>query len=131
MKSPTFDEQGIDAKTYAPFMLQNCLSTEWKDVRLFFHDWDWLHAKYGGDEVDDYYLNGYGVEGLVKAVLFKENFDLENADIDFNSEGDTCLIHFKMLDEAIKTAELVSSMIGNTQLMKQMIKVARDEGFED
>jgi hypothetical protein len=131
MKSPMFDEQGVDAKTYAPFTLQNCLATEWKDVRLSFNDWDWLHEKYGGDEVDDYYLNGYGVEGLVKAVLFKENFDLESDDIDFNSEGDTCFIHFKKLDEAVKTAELVSSMIGNAKLMKKMIKVAQDEGFED
>ncbi len=131
MKSPSFDDKGFDEKTYFPFKLQNCLATEWSDVRLFFENWSWLHEKHGGDEIDDYYLNGYGVEGLVKAVLFNAKFDIENEEIEFNSEGSTCYIHFKKLEMAVSAAELASSMISDTKATKKMIAVAIEEGFDD
>ncbi|MHC6657021.1 hypothetical protein [Aeromonas salmonicida] len=66
-----FDQQGFDKESFSPFVLHNCLDTEWKDVRLSFDDWGLFQMIYGSYTVDGYYMNGYGVEGLVKAALFK------------------------------------------------------------
>jgi hypothetical protein len=119
------------AKPYAPFILENLLDTEWKDVRVSFSDWRWLRATYGGDAIDGYCLNGYGVEGLVKAALLQDGVALDNSDIDFNSEGDTCYIHFKNLDLAMRAAELAARMIMSRQSIMNMIAIAREQGFED
>lgn len=130
--SPTFDEHGLDSQTYAPFTLHNCLDSEWHDVRLSFSDWTWLQAKYGTESVvDEYYLNGYGIEGLVKAVLFEANVDLESDDIEFDSEGDTCYIHFQHMDQATHAAALAAAMISQEATLKAAIAIAREEGFED
>ena len=61
MKEPSYDEDGSDGETFAPFILNNCLDTEWKDVRLVFGDWDWFEEKYGSEVIDGYYFNGYGI----------------------------------------------------------------------
>jgi hypothetical protein len=131
MKAPHFDQAGHDVTTYAPFELHNALDTKWKDVRLSFDDWNWLHSAYGIDTIDDYYLNGYGIEGLVKATLFAQGLNPDDEAIDYNSEGDTCYIHFKNLEQAARTAELAAAMIGDRHTLAQMIKVAREQGFED
>jgi hypothetical protein len=131
MKLPNFDAKGLDTATYAPFTLQNCMATEWADVRLAFSDWDWLHARCGGDTVDDYYLNGPGVEGLVKAVMLEGKLDVESEAIHFNSEGDTCYIHFKDLAEATKVASLAAEMINQSKLFEDAIRIAREHGFDD
>jgi hypothetical protein len=119
------------ANPYTPFQLENLLDTEWKDVRLSFSDWMWLRATYGAHEIDGYYLNGYGVEGLVKAALFQDGVDLESPDIHFNSEGDTCYIHFKNLDLAMRAAEVAARMMMSRQSIMTMIGIARAQGFED
>jgi hypothetical protein len=124
-------DTGPSDNPYAPFKLENLLNTEWKDVRLSFSDWEWLRARHGEDEIDGYYLNGYGVEGLVKAVLSGDGIDLDNADIHFNSEGDTCYIHFKTLDLATRAAELAARMIRDRQSIIDMIAIARERGLEE
>jgi hypothetical protein len=53
---PNFDAKALDAITFAPFTLQNCMTTGWQDVRLQFSDWDWLYARSRGDAVDDHYV---------------------------------------------------------------------------
>lgn len=87
------------------------MDTEWKDVHLSFDNWSFIQEQYGTDNIDDYYLNGYGVEGLVKAVLFDEKIDTENEEIYYKSKGDTCYIHFATLDMAARVAERASSII--------------------
>ncbi len=131
MATPTFDDQGLDAQTFAPFTLYNCLTTEWKDVRLSFSDWRWIKAKYKSDTIDDYYMNGYGVEGLVKAALFAADLDPDDEEIDYNSEGDACYIHFKTIESAVRAAELSVAMIKDKKKLTEMIEIARDQGFED
>src|SRR5689334_22615362 len=111
MSTPAFDEQGNDWQTYAPFQLHNALNTKWNDVRLSFEDWAWLQQQYDADTIDGYYMNGYGVEGLVKAALFAEGLDPDREEIHYNSEGDCCLIHFKKLEHAARAAELAAAMI--------------------
>lgn len=137
MKSPKFNDEGVDELTFAPFVLVNALDTEYQDVRLSFSDWKWLHEKHGlgqsiGDQyIGDYYLNGYGIEGLVKSLLFKNGFDVDSDEVEFDSEGDTCYIHFKTLERAVSTAELASAMISDLHEMERMVQIARDEGFDD
>ena len=131
MASPIFDARGIDAKTFAPFTLQNCLATEWEDVRLSFSDWAWFQEKFKTDTIDDYYMNGYGVEGLVKAVLFAGNIDPDDEEIVYNSEGDACNIHFKTLAFAVHAAELSVAMVKNKKTLAAAIVIAREQGFED
>ena len=130
MKTPQFDEAGIDNQTFAPFVLINALDTEWKDVRLEFSDWNWQITTYGTDTIDDYYLNGYGVEGLVKATLLSNGIDLENG-IEYNSEGSTCYIHFENLDHAIRVADLSAQMIKDPQSLREAIQVAIEHEFDD
>jgi hypothetical protein len=117
---------------YAPFRLENALDTEWKDVRLSFSDWDWLKATHGVNTFDGCYLNGYGVQGLVKAVLLANGIDPGDPDIkNYNSEGDTCYIHFKTVDSAARAAELSARMIRDRHAIMEMIVVVREHGFED
>ena len=131
MKTPQFDEDGRDDQTFKPFVLINALDTEWADVRLEFSDWNWVQSTYGADTIDDYYLNGPGVEGLVKATLFSNEIDPETDGIEYNSEGDTCYIHFKEMSFAIRVAELSNQMITNPQKMRDAIEVAVEQEFDD
>lgn len=131
MKTAKFDNDGSDKVTFAPFVLENLLDSEWKDVRLIFADWDWIEQRYGTDTIDDYYFNGYGVEGLVRAIRLTAGLDPEPDSIHYNSEGDTCFIHFKNLEEAVATADLASNMIQDRNLLANAILVARENGFED
>ena len=131
MNEPVFDEKGYDRRTFAPFCLQNCLNTEWNDVRLFFNDWSWFARRYGTDSIDSYYLNGYGVQGLVQAAMIADAIHVPEDRVHFNSEGDTCYIHFRDLDVAIQAAKTASSMIKDVEQIKRMIEIARTHGLED
>lgn len=131
MSTPLFDERGRDAHTYAPFRLENCLDTEWKDVRLVFDDWGWFQDAYGEDTIDGYYFNGYGVEGLIRALLFANGMDPEDPGIEYDSEGDSCYVHFNSMELALRVAELARAMIEDREALVRMIDVARTEGFED
>ena len=126
-----FDEEGYDRSTYAPFALQDLRSSEWKDVRLSFNDWSWLQSHLSGDTVDGYYLNGYGVQGLVQAALLIGGVDPDQDGIHYDSEGDTCYIHFIELTLATRAAELAAAMIREPAALERAIVVARDRGFED
>jgi hypothetical protein len=130
-KAPQFDESGYDAKTYAPFKLQNALDTKWKDIRLSFDDWGWIQSTYGTDMIDGYYMNGYGIEGLVKAALFANGLNPDDEETQYDSEGDTCYIHFKDLEQAARAAELAAAMLGDSHTLAELIKIAREQGFED
>ena len=131
MKEPNFDANGKDESTFAPFLLTDARNTKWSYVGLSFHDWDWFKATYGGNTVDEYYFNGYGVEGLVKAVRLAAGLEPEAEGIDYNSEGDACFIHFSNIDEAIKTAEMAADTIKDWDKLLQIIAVARANGFDD
>jgi hypothetical protein len=131
MLSPHFDSNGVDKVTFAPFTLIDARTSKSKDVRLSFHDWNWFTSTYGSNTVEDYYFNGYGVEGLVKAVRLAAGAEPEAEGIDYNSEGDACYVHFSDLDEAIKTAELSARMIQDRNELVRMILVARENSFDD
>jgi hypothetical protein len=119
------------ASPYAPFTIHNARDTQWKDVRLSFYDWAWLENTHGSITIDGYYMNGYGVEGLVRAVMFANEIDPDGNGIEGNSEGDTCLLHFTSLELATKVAHLAAAMIKDPTRLAEMIQIARDQGFED
>ena len=129
MKTPNFNKDGLDEQTFFPFVLINALDTQWKDVRLEFSNHKWRNETYG-DTIDDYYLNGYGVEGLVKATLFSNGIDLENG-IEYNSEADTCYIHFEDLNLAVRVADLASQMFVDGQKLREAIQIAIENEFDD
>ena len=131
MRSPKFNSDGVDKVTFAPVELINALDSEWKDVRLSFTDWGWLKRTYGSDSIDDYYLNGYSVQGLVKACRLHAGLEPEADGIDYNSEGDACYIHFANLDDAVETAQLVVEMLNDRSRLVAMIEVARENDFEE
>lgn len=131
MTIPMFDNDGIDRESYAPFVLVNALETKWKDVRLSFTDWAWLEQEYGADGFEDYELNGYGLEGLVMACRVAAGLAAEAEGIHYNSQGDTCYIHFTNLAEAMRTAGLAAEMIQERDKLLAMMEVARENGFGD
>lgn len=127
-----FDAKGYDKHTYAPFVLQDCRALKWKDVRLTFDDWDHIKKLCGAEsELDGYYLNGYGVEGVVKGAMVDAGIDVDSDEIDCNSEGDTCNIHFKVLEVAVTAAKAAVAAFATKKALLAAIKCARQHGFED
>jgi hypothetical protein len=131
MSTVNFNRDSIDKETFAPFELINALDTKWKDVRLSFNAWNWLREFVGSDYVDDYYLNGYGVEGLVKACRLDIGLEVWPEGIEYDSEGDTCYIHFSRLDDAVQTAQLAAEMIKDRARIVAMSAIARENDFDN
>lgn len=128
---PAFDARGYDRATFAPFVLHDCRSTQWADVRLTCDDWAAVHAAAGGESPDGYYLNGYGLEGLVKAAMLGAGLDPEAEGVHGNSEGDTCNLHFKDLEAAVRAAAAAAEMLASRAALARAVAVARERGFED
>jgi hypothetical protein len=99
------------------------------NVRLSFFDWDWLEKQHGSIEIDGYYMNGPGVEGLVQAVMFANK--IESEDIEGDSEGDACLLYFPNVALATRVGQLAAAMIKDRAQLAKTIEIARAEGFED
>lgn len=127
----TFDEKGYDRTTYAPFVLRDCRTTKWKDVRLMFDRWDHLQALAGGESLDGFYLNGYGVEGLVKAAMVDADIDVDDDGIHCNSEADTCNVHFKDFAVAVRAARAAAALFKTKATLVKAVACAREHGFED
>jgi hypothetical protein len=130
MTTPTFVDDR-DKTTFAPFELIDCRNTEWADVRLSFNDWSWLNETHGSDTIDDYYLNGYGLQGLVLAARVAAGLDPYPDGMEPNSEGDTLFLHFSDIDVAVETARLAQEMILDREKIVAMIEVARENDLED
>jgi hypothetical protein len=136
MTKPRFGSDGIDRETFAPVELIDQRHSEWKDVRLSFDDWERLReicgeGAGGSSYLNGYYLNGYGVQGLVRACRLHAGLDPDAKGIVYNSEANTCFIHFAKLEDAVRTARLVSDMLRDRSKIAAMIEVAREHGFED
>jgi hypothetical protein len=134
MTTPQFGSDGRDRTTYTPFELLRTQGAP--DYVLQFLDWNWLFTTYHADVVDGaingYYLNGPGIEGLVKAALFENGMNPDTFEIFYNSEGDCCSIQFgSRLDTAIQTAEVAADMIKDRPKLLAAIAAARNQGFDD
>lgn len=128
---PKFELDGRDRTTFSPFILEDARDSEWEDVRLEFSDWPWLKALCGGDDIDGYYLNGYGVQGLVLATRLLHGLVPAVETMHLNSEGGTCYIHFTEFDEAVRTATLCAAMIRDKKLLRQAAAVAKEKRLGD
>ncbi|MDB5385914.1 MAG: hypothetical protein JWM11_1560 [Planctomycetaceae bacterium] len=128
MKTPKFNSEGDDKTTFAPVELSK--HPEGAYIQFLVCDWGRIHGAFG-DTVDDYYLNGYGIEGLVMACRLHAGLEPEADNMEYNSEGDACYICFENLDDAVETAQLVSQTLNDRKTLEAMISVARENGFED
>ncbi len=113
------------AAASAPFVIDDLGDI----IRVSFFDWEWLVEHYGSNEIDGYYMNGPGVEGLVRAVMFAN--DIAQDDAEGDSEGDACLLNFTEMALAIRVAELAAAMIKDRVQLAKTIELAREQGFED
>ena len=129
MTTPSFVD-GTDKTTFAPFVLVDC-RTEWSEVRLSFNAWKWFEETHETDTIDDYYMNGYGIQGLVIAARVAAGLSRYPDGMEPNSEGDTCYIHFSDLETAVETAQLGQEMIQDRTKIAAMIVVARKNDLED
>lgn len=120
-----------DKTTFFPFILIDNRDSEWSDVRLSFSDWEWFKEKYGTDTINDYYINGYGIQGLVLASRIAAGVEPFPDCMDPDSEGDTCLFIFEKLSGAVETAQFACQMINNINNIKKMIIVAREHNLEE
>lgn len=127
--TPTFDSDGRDETTFAPFILEDARDSDFKDLRLEFSDWDWLHDLCDGESIGEYELDGPGVEGLVIATRFLNGLEAEPESMEANSEGDTCYIHFIHYEEAVQTAALCAVMIKDKKLIRKAAAAAVKHGF--
>jgi uncharacterized protein YuzE len=57
--------------------------------------------------------------------------EVEQDGIDYDSEADTCFIHFTQLDEATRTAQLLQAVLRDKERLEEMVSIARKHGFED
>ena len=114
------------ASSVAPFKIDDIAG---RGVRLSFFDWSWLEKQHGSIEIDGYYMNGPGVEGLVQAVMFANK--IESDDVEGDSEGDACLLYFPNVALATRVGELAAAMIKDRAQLAKSITLAREEGFED
>ncbi len=121
----------IDKTTYYPFEIIDCRDSEWNDVRLSFDDWSWFKETYKTDTINDYYMNGYGIQGLVLASRIAVGLDAYPDDLEPDSEGDTCFLIFQDYDSAIETAKLAKEMISSQAAIEKMIVIARENDLED
>ena len=130
MKTPYF-EDGSDTKTFAPFVLEDCGDVFDVDIRLTFGDWGFLLDVVGAEVIDGYYLNGYGLQGLLKAARFDAGIQTSNGRIEYNSEGDILLVLFTDMEDACTTAELAQAMCLDGRRIRALVAIARREGFEE
>ncbi|MCP3943484.1 MAG: hypothetical protein GY710_18670 [Desulfobacteraceae bacterium] len=120
-----------DKTTFFPFILIDNRDSEWSDVRLSFSDWEWFKEKYGTDTINDYYINGYGIQGLVSASRIAAGVEPFPDGMDPNSEGDTCYFIFEELSVAVETAKLACQMINNLNNIEKMTIAARKNDLEE
>jgi hypothetical protein len=130
MKTPQFVD-GTDATTFQPFLLEDLSTEDESDFRLIFGDWEWLHGRLGTDTIDGYYLNGSGLEGLIKAGRLERGLDIAEDRIEYNSEGDTCYLEFHDLEDAATTAEIAQELVSEPALLRAAIARARAEDLEE
>lgn len=130
MTEPSFTDRRDDV-TFAPFILHDFRDLETKDVRLEFNDWDLLHKLVGDDYIGDYYLNGYGVQGLVIGSRILAGLDPMPAGVMPGSEAGACYMHFEDINTAVETALLAKAMIVDRTKIEKCAEVAKEEGFDD
>ena len=122
---------GADVLTFAPLVLEDLRVGKTGFVRLVFGDWDWSDMHIGGDEIDGYYLNGYGLQSLAKAARKEAGLPVFGSNLVYESEGDVLSIRFESVDEACVTAELLQHVLLDKERLRNLVAVARRQGFEE
>lgn len=126
-----FDESGVDRTTY-PHVTLTDLRAEGGTVTLQFDDWDYLKELTGGEDLlDHYYINGYGVEGILQAARLRAGLPIDAEGIVYCSEGSACMVRFKSLDDAEATARRLSNALKKRSSVERLAVISRANGFCD
>ena len=120
-----------DSATFFPFILRNAFGPEGEDYRLVFADWEWLHQKFGSDTISGLYLNGTGLEALIKASRLENHLPLAEDRINYNSEGDTCYIQFSRFEDACATARIAREVLQDRILLEAAIRRIKAENLDE
>lgn len=91
-----------------------------------FSKYDWALEL---ESLDDYYLNGYGIAGLLQAIIH-DNKLRENVD-SIDAEGSDVLITLNSWKAAKRLGKLASKAFVEEKKLRQLIARARELGFED
>jgi len=101
---------------------------EYGDFRISFADWGFLKKILGSSETigENYEVNGYGIEGIVQTQRLDRGLEVEAPGIDYNSEGDTCFIHFSTLADAEESASLLSAAVKDKAELERLAAIAEE-----
>ena len=123
VKEPMFDAEGVDASTYAPFLLKNLLDDPEPEVRLEFADFDLLEETLGEDhDLEGNTLGDVMMEVIDKKQLVKDHEGTHPGGYFDNCEGSTVLFHFNTLTDAIRVAEYFGKVFTSKKLLKRIYK---------
>lgn len=131
VKLPNFENQR-DSRTFAPFQLSKgeC-STGAEYFTLMFSDFRWLENNLDLSTIGSYDLNGYGVQGLIKAARLHAGLASSKDSITYDSEAGACFIYFNSIEDACVTAELAQSTFLHDEALRLLVAFANQHGLQD
>lgn len=125
-RKPEFGTDGVDADTYAPFVLTDLRKKkEQPEVHLEFSDFDMLSDTL--ELEDSLEMDGDTLGDIMMAVFDKQNLvqdrqgTHEGGYFD-NFEGSTVLFHFNSLADAVRVAEHFCKIFTDKKLLRNLLK---------
>lgn len=140
-----FDDSGSDLTTFAPLHMTD-LAAEARHLQAKGWDPQGLASPFvrrislddldrllDGEEYvnDDYYLNGYGVEGLFQAHLVQHGEPVDAEHESFEAEADGFYAYFVDVDRAELVARRFSRALLDRAEVEALAQIAREHGFGD
>ncbi len=81
------------------------------------------------ESLDDYYLNGYGIAGLLQAIIHDNKLREQVDSID--AEGSDVLITLTSWKAAKRLGKVAAKALRDEKKLRQLIARTRELGFED
>lgn len=91
-----------------------------------FSKYDWAFEL---ESLDDYYFNGYGIAGLLQAIIHDKGLSEKVESVD--AEGSDVLVTLNSWKAAKSLGKLAAKALGDEKKLRQLIARARELGFED
>ncbi|MEM6928828.1 MAG: hypothetical protein AAF602_17955 [Myxococcota bacterium] len=141
MRRPTFDADGSDGSTYAPWHLWDrghdpILPHSPRYVLSL--DVEWAFALTGVDEQGYYtvglpppghYMNGEGLAHIAMSALIEAG--LRGDELTSNCEADACILEGHALDDVAKASTVLSDTFRLRTAFHRAVLCARGDGRED
>lgn len=91
-----------------------------------FSKYDWALEL---ESLDDYYLNGYGIAGLLQAIIHDNKLREKVDSID--AEGSDVLVTLSSWKAAKRLGKVAAKALRDEKKLRQLIARTRELGFED